>query len=346
MRVTSQITSPNYFISEPYQAGQLIDFKEPPLETDLDASRNTLRTSLANPDTDIDSVFRRVNRYLFAAGITKQKHDLQNSFAEFVGQENSKEEMINAAYQQLCLSGDTSPRDKLLKILAVTHVLAKPPHIPVQVYSHIPGEKTELGPEATHFGYVLNEGKGNRACTEEGLEYPLYPNTMFAFPGAVQIVGETRMRVFSAIGQKGLRTLTGDIGDWGRQNYIDGCTSTLQISPVMKGDACMNSLYFPENVKQTQHTHPSIRAGIVARGEGICKTPVGDIPLSPGNSFFLPPETWHSFHTEEGKSLTVVAFHPDSDFGPTHEDHPMLNRTHFAFLHKLKSALRTAHSPS
>ena len=25
--------------------------------------------------------------------------------------------------------------------------------------------------------------------------------------------------------------------------------------------------------------------------------------------------------------MIVVAFHPDSDFGPTHEVHPMINRT-------------------
>jgi hypothetical protein len=40
----------------------------------------------------------------------------------------------------------------------------------------------------------------------------------------------------------------------------------------------------------------------------------------------------------------VLAFHPDSDFGPTDEDHPMLNRTYFYFLHRLRSALRT-HNP-
>jgi quercetin dioxygenase-like cupin family protein len=214
----------------------------------------------------------------------------------------------------------------------------KPPHIPMQVYTHIPGEPTDLRHDATHFGYVLNDSESNMASTPDRREYPLYPNTVFALPGAVKIRGEARMRIFSALGQKGILTLTGDIGDWGRQNYIDGCTSTLLISPVMKGDACMNSLYFPEGVEQTQHTHPSIRAGIIAGGEGVCKTPVGDIPLKKGNSFFLPPETWHSFHTEKGKTLSVVAFHPDSDFGPTHEDHPMLNRTHFQFLHMLKSA--------
>ncbi|MEZ5600003.1 MAG: hypothetical protein R3F36_02845 [Candidatus Competibacteraceae bacterium] len=34
----------------------------------------------------------------------------------------------------------------------------------------------------------------------------------------------------------------------------------------------------------------------------------------------------HSFFTEE-TALDVVAWHPDSDFGPRDDDHPMINRT-------------------
>jgi hypothetical protein len=344
MRITSEIKSPNYFMSAAYEPGQMIDFTDPPLETDLDKSRNALRESLDASEADIEHIVEAVNVYLMSAGITRQENDLQRSLGEFTKPGIATEEMILNAYAQLFPNDGISPREKLLKILDKTHVLNKPPHIPVQVYSHIPGESTDLRDDATHFGYVLNDGESNIASIHEDREYPLYPNTVFAFPGAIKISGEARMRIFSAIGQKGILTVTGDIGDWGRQNYIDGCTSTLLISPVMKGDACMNSLYFPEGVEQTQHTHPSIRAGIIAGGEGICRTPVGDIPLTKGNSFFLPPETWHSFHTEKGKTLNVVAFHPDSDFGPTHEDHPMLNRTHFQFLHLLKSALRLTHS--
>lgn len=339
MRITSEIKSPNYFMSAPYEPGQMIDFTNPPEETDLDKSRNMLHAALTK-DQDIGIIAGEVNAYLMTVGITQREEDLQQSLFEFTHANSSLEEMISDAYEKLFAPDETTAREKLMKLLDATHVLAKPPHFPAQVYSHIPGETTELGNVGTHFGYVLKDESMNVAKAPNGREYPLYPNTMFSFPDAIKIAGKARMRIFTALGQKGLLNITGDIGDWGRQNYIDGCTSTLHISPVMKGDACMNSLYFPEAVEQTQHTHPSIRAGIVSSGEGICKTPVGDIPLQEGNSFFLPPETWHSFHTAKGKTLGVVAFHPDSDFGPTHEDHPMLNRTHFAFLHKLKSALR------
>ncbi|MBL4846693.1 MAG: AraC family ligand binding domain-containing protein [Planctomycetes bacterium] len=119
----------------------------------------------------------------------------------------------------------------------------------------------------------------------------------------------------------------------------------MLVPPARLGAPCFNALYFPAETRQTQHTHPSLRAGIVVSGEGVCKTPNGDHALVPGRIFFLPPETWHAFHTgDDGgqrSALTVIAFHPDSDFGPTDDDHPMLNRTYFQFLHRLRSSLRT-----
>jgi hypothetical protein len=46
----------------------------------------------------------------------------------------------------------------------------------------------------------------------------------------------------------------------------------------------------------------------------------------PGLAFVIPADSLHSF-TTENEALRVIAYHPDSDFGPTHEDHPMVNRT-------------------
>jgi hypothetical protein len=36
----------------------------------------------------------------------------------------------------------------------------------------------------------------------------------------------------------------------------------------------------------------------------------------------------HSFATVPGRTMEIVAYHPDSDWGPTDTDHPMLNRTY------------------
>lgn len=118
----------------------------------------------------------------------------------------------------------------------------------------------------------------------------------------------------------------GPIEDTGRLRYIDGCTDTLLISPPTLGEPCLNLLHIPPNTEQTRHTHPSLRAGIIAEGHGICREPDRDIPLKPGTIFCIPADGPHSFHTLS-ESLKVIAYHPDSDTGPSHNDHPMINRT-------------------
>lgn len=134
----------------------------------------------------------------------------------------------------------------------------------------------------------------------------------------------------------------GAIEKEGRLKYIDGCTDSLLIPPVKLGDPCFNHLHFPKGIDQTPHTHPSHRIGIVAKGNGLCKTPFGNIELKEGMIFIIKewdgetfsegldgntyPNGTHSFQTfEEG--MDVIAFHPDSDFGATDVDHPMINRT-------------------
>jgi len=211
------------------------------------------------------------------------------------------------------------------------------------MYCHAPGEITQLESGATHYGYVADDGCVVR---EASRVVPVTRNTFFSIHGEAQVVGDARCIVFTHFDYAGITHYGGEVEEWGRLNYIDGCTDTLLTPPLRRGDPCLNALYFPAGIKQTQHTHPSIRCGMVIEGSGICKTPSGDFPLECGDVFFLPPETYHSFHTHEARqkdtksALTVIAFHPDSDFGPTDEDHPMLNRTFFKFLHRIRSAER------
>ena len=128
----------------------------------------------------------------------------------------------------------------------------------------------------------------------------------------------------------------------GRLNYIDGCTDSLLIAPVKLGDPCLNFLHYPEKIDQTPHTHPSHRIGIVANGSGLCKTPFGNVPLKKNMIFIIRewdgvkygtgedgneyPAGTHSFMTFD-EQMSVIAFHPDSDFGATDVNHPMINRT-------------------
>jgi hypothetical protein len=134
---------------------------------------------------------------------------------------------------------------------------------------------------------------------------------------------------------KGLFQIGGPIEEVGRLKYIDGCTDSLLISPVLKGDPCFNLLVFPPGIDQTMHTHPSVRLGMVTKGRGLCRyrsdphDPLTEsrTDLTPGMVFSILTDGAHAFSTPYGDPMTVVAYHPDSDFGPTHEEHPMLNRT-------------------
>ncbi len=49
-------------------------------------------------------------------------------------------------------------------------------------------------------------------------------------------------------------------------------------------------------------------------------------PLRPGMGWRIPTGCLHSFFTE-AESLDVIAWRPDSDFGPTDDSHPMVSRT-------------------
>lgn len=118
----------------------------------------------------------------------------------------------------------------------------------------------------------------------------------------------------------------GPVEQQGRLRYIDGCTDSLLIGPTVLGDPCLNHLHIPAGTAQTRHTHPSIRVGIIARGSGRCVTPEREHSLSPGLLFIIEANCPHSFHTDDS-SLDVVVYHPDSDHGPTHHDHPMINKT-------------------
>lgn len=126
---------------------------------------------------------------------------------------------------------------------------------------------------------------------------------------------------------RGYRLQGGPLEELGRMKYIDKCSDTLLCSPLLKGDPCFNHLHFPKGINQTHHTHPSTRMGMVAYGRGFCTTPDGKYELFPGRIFYIPKDGMHGFNTEHNNVMGVVAYHPDSDFGPVHEDHPMVNRT-------------------
>ena len=125
-----------------------------------------------------------------------------------------------------------------------------------------------------------------------------------------------------------LTTLGGPIENQGRLKYIDGCSDSLLLSPSRLGEPCLNLLHFPKNTIQTMHHHPSFRFGLVVSGRGESVSPSKTTPLIEGDMFFIPANMKHKFNTNDCE-MNVIAFHPDSDWGPTDEVHPMKNKTIF-----------------
>jgi len=143
---------------------------------------------------------------------------------------------------------------------------------------------------------------------------------------AIPLEPGSQMFAIIRYGYIGLEII-GEIEDKGRLAYIDGCTDTLLVSPPRKGDACLNLLHFPTNITQTQHLHPSIGMGVVLYGQGVAwQDNNWEHPLIKGAMFCLDEGETHSFKTTT-KEMNIIAYHPDSDFGPTDENHPMLNKT-------------------
>jgi AraC-like ligand binding domain len=189
----------------------------------------------------------------------------------------------------------------------------------------------ELSGGGTHFGYVF---KGNSILKTNLGSFHLREQMFFCAPDAFLIEGGEGI-VITRIGFVGMFSIGGKLEENGRLRYIDGCRDTLLIPPILKGDPCLNALYFPKSIIQTPHTHPSVRVGVVAKGRGECVTPDGVFPLESGKAFIIPPDSLHSFNTYNDKMI-VIAYHPDSDFGATHEEHPMINRTMVAGISAAK----------
>jgi quercetin dioxygenase-like cupin family protein len=184
-----------------------------------------------------------------------------------------------------------------------------------------------LIPGNTHFGFVY-EGTASLAMAD-GRQYTLVQGMYFSVNSSAKIIpGKFSAKGFvvSRLGYQGFFNIGGPVEPKGRYKYIDGCSDSLLVSPVVKGDPCLNLLYFPPDIFQTPHTHPSLRIGVISRGSGQCILSNRVLPLQAGNIFFIRADTLHSFKTTES-DMTIVVYHPESDFGPTDQNHPMINKT-------------------
>lgn len=197
--------------------------------------------------------------------------------------------------------------------------------------------------KSTTFGFVFPSADSGAMASlhleDDHFTISLRPGMYFAATGRLTVSGASGC-VVRAHAFQGLFTVGGPIEATGRLPYIDGCTDTLLVSPPLLGDPCLNLLHFPPHTTQTLHTHPSGRAGCVARGSGVCvfaktreamndggRDKLERVPLTVGTVFVIPTGVLHAFETTT-LCMDVIAFHPDSDYGPAPLAHPMINRTY------------------
>lgn len=185
------------------------------------------------------------------------------------------------------------------------------------------GAATYATATTTAYGYVIT---GSCRVASDLGELTLGEGSYFCMPGAFRLEADGAVAVIERLGFRGLFA-AGQIEKTGRLAYIDGCSDTLLVYPPRLGDPVLNHLHFPVDIDQSVHSHPSIRLGVVARGQGIAHGPGWELPLTRGDVFLLSPHEMHAFRTRQA-TMDVIAFHPDSDWGPTDEHHPMRNRTY------------------
>lgn len=200
---------------------------------------------------------------------------------------------------------------------------------PAQAWMLGPGESFILPQTCDHsstYGYSF----GRSQLRVDGVIYTILPQHYFSFPVTseftVQSVDDGPLFLISKLGYRA-QTVIGRIEERGRLTYIDGCSDSLLVYPPRLGDPSLNLLYFPPGIDQTFHVHPSIRLGCIARGQGIADLKNTEHMLKTGDMFCLGEQELHRFKTRD-QSMTVIAWHPDGDWGPTDHDHTMLNRTY------------------
>ncbi|WP_208766751.1 hypothetical protein [Nostoc flagelliforme] len=126
----------------------------------------------------------------------------------------------------------------------------------------------------THFLFVSD---GEVTLNSSNGEFLLRKNCFAAIPGNFSLDGSAQVLVATRLNYTGFFTIGGPIEPLGRLNYIDGCSSTVLINPLRRGEPCLNFLYVPPGVSQTPHTHPSLRIGLVAEGSGTCQVDEGTL---------------------------------------------------------------------
>lgn len=188
-------------------------------------------------------------------------------------------------------------------------------------------------PEYAQWCSIYGYSFGNNLINFDDKTIALTPGQYYSFfvtDYFPDILVESQLFMVIRLGYK-CQNQTGWVEEQGRLSYIDTCSDSLLVYPSRQGDPSLNLLHFPPGIAQTRHIHPSIRMGCVISGEGESEVWEGDTsvirPLRQGDHFCLTENERHRFITHS-LHMTVIAWHPDGDWGPTDHNHTMLNRTY------------------
>lgn len=206
-------------------------------------------------------------------------------------------------------------------IVSGSRLIAGNPEAGSASVSSVIGTRSFGSPTSTTYGMTTTSGVLETSIGR----FRLQPGMYFSIVGEGVFTSCAGM-VIEHDSFVGFNHIGGPVESTGRLKYINGCTDSLLIGPPVVGDPCFNLLHFPKHTDQTMHTHPSLRCGITIAGRGVARFPDGSVPLEPGMCWFLETGGQHAFYTDDSE-LLVTAWHPDTDTGPNHHDHPMLNKT-------------------
>ena len=184
-------------------------------------------------------------------------------------------------------------------------------------------------PSSTYFGYLA---EGTASITADDARLRCSAGMYFSVPSLLEVEVDGLLVVIERLGYRGMSSF-GKREKSGRLLFIDGCSDSVLAHPPRSGDPVLNHLHVPPHTTQAYHRHSTFRMGCIADGAGVAKGVQYDgageeweANLQKGTLFYLAKHTEHCFVTMS-EHLDVIVFHPDSDWGATDEDHPMINRS-------------------
>lgn len=176
-------------------------------------------------------------------------------------------------------------------------------------------------------GFGVTVGKNCSVHDSEG-KILLPENYYFRLGPGVKIRGKSALVVLVAMPPR--ETKFGKIPQRGAIEYEPGGQETTLVYPDIFGEPTLNFLSMEPHFRdQLMHWHDAIRINIVISGEVFCETPShAPVTCNRGSIIILPNGALHRFRTNS-TGMKFVAFHPDSEFGPTPKNNPMFNKTRY-----------------